>query len=125
MQERPLFLSLLCIVSFVYYGLLILLFAGSLLFRDYFFDVIAKFTEASFPEVTYYLLVSIGLLLFTTSFIGTIRMWQLRRMGFYLYLLASILTMLLLFLFVSLSLWFLFSSIFMLFCFWLYAKRMQ
>jgi len=125
MTQRPMFLSLLCIASLVYNGLLILILIAAFFFRNYLTEVIRNYANAKSPEVSLYVFLFSGLLLAGMAFFGVLKMWQLKKVGFLLFLITNMLIMIALYFFFTLSLWHLILSILMLFIFWIYAKRMK
>ncbi|MDZ7742025.1 MAG: hypothetical protein U5Q03_09810 [Bacteroidota bacterium] len=125
MTQRPLFLSLLCIASLVYNGLVMLLLIAAFFFRNYLAEMIRNYADAKAPETSLYVFLFTGLLLTGLAFYGVLKIWQLRKIGFLLFFLSNVLIMIVLYLFFTLSLWHLISSILLLFLFWIYAKRMK
>ncbi len=125
MTQKPIFFSLLCVASFVYNGLIILLLLTAFFFQAYLIEMIREYANYQAPETSFYVFLISGLLLVGLAFYGVLKMWQLKKAGFYFFLLSNVLVMILLQLFFTLSLWHLVSTILILFLFWIYAKRMK
>jgi hypothetical protein len=85
-RKRSVILTALCIFSFIYFGVTSLLLLVSLLYSGSFRDLINTYVTGdpvSFGGVFSVLLVMF--LLTTAAFTGTLLMWRMRRLGYYLF----------------------------------------
>lgn len=91
-KQRPVFLSLLCIVVFVYSGLFTLLFISGVVFNSWIIETINDFIPEKSVERTeiIFLLIS-GIILYLFSFSGAYYIWRLKQKGFYIYLISTLL----------------------------------
>ena len=88
---RPFFLSLICVFSFVFYGLLSFFFLAALFFSGWISEVRNKYLpEGTGSKQVIILIIAAGFLLHMISFIGSIKIWQLRKSG---YIMLSISTL--------------------------------
>lgn len=91
-KSRPFFLSILGTAYLVYSGLVSLLFIVAIIKNAWFTSVLADFFSNMVISSTAVLLFSIvALIVHLASFAGTILMLQLRRIGFYIYLISNLL----------------------------------
>jgi hypothetical protein len=101
-KKRPTFLTVLCILTFIGSGLgvlsgLIMLIAAGMSDTLSTIPFLGNAVEAASVGGTTYTIIS--LLLSITSLYGAISMWGLKKMGFYLYLIAQILMLIIPFIF--------------------------
>jgi hypothetical protein len=90
--DRPLILSALCIINFIYFCIILLLFIGGLVSSSWVYKVInTYFSEYHYSKFVVFLMLISGTLLTTGSLYGIIKMWFLKKMGFFIYLIASLL----------------------------------
>lgn len=93
-RSRPAFLTLLCLFSFVFYGLISLVFFLALFFSGWIADVRSKYLPEGTESKGIIILITLaGLLLHLVSLTGSIYMWYRRRSG---YLMLSISTLIIL-----------------------------
>jgi hypothetical protein len=88
--KRPELLEALCRLSFAGSGIGFLLYAGMALFfhqTDKIITNLTNITETEKLSSAYFLFFS---LFFGVSFLGVLRMWKLKRSGFFLYLAAQV-----------------------------------
>ncbi|MCB5288251.1 MAG: hypothetical protein LHW64_10690 [Candidatus Cloacimonetes bacterium] len=97
---RPTFLTVLCILTFIWSGLSLVLFLLAALLFGVFAEVLT-----SVPGMGG--LISGGVILFVilfvlslTSLFGAIKMWGLKKLGFYLYTIAQVLMIIVPFIFI-------------------------
>lgn len=91
MRKRPFILTALCLVSFIFFGLISLLLLLSLLYSGSFRNLINTYVTGdpvSFAGVFFVLLLMF--LLTAAAFTGTLLMWRLSRKGYYLFVIAVI-----------------------------------
>lgn len=89
--QRPFFLSILCVIVFVYSTLFIFLFLSGGIFNNWITTVLNDFLNDDLYEKQFILILSVsGLILYSLSFIGALFIWKLKRIGFYVYSLSSI-----------------------------------
>jgi hypothetical protein len=102
-QERPEFLKILCILSFVASGLMILVYALGAMALSLSQETIEELwpqMTASYPQfeevdgVEFFNQVGMmsvyGLIANIFSLVGVIMMWRLEKIGFYIYLIAEL-----------------------------------
>jgi len=90
-HARPFFLTLLCLVAFVFYGLLSGFFLSALFLSGWISEVRSKYLpEADESKSTIIIITVLGLILHLVSLFGSINMWYRRKSG---YLMMSISTM--------------------------------
>lgn len=90
-RQRPFFLSILCVIVFVYSALFILMFLSVVLFHNWITTILNDFLSGEgFNDQFIFTLSLAGTLLYGLSFLGAYFIWKLKRFGFYLYTLSSI-----------------------------------
>jgi hypothetical protein len=82
---RPLFLGLFCIFSFVFSGTLSLLLLLSVFYSGWITDVINQYTLNSYSKVQLLMIIIGGFILHATAFAGTLKMWKLKKSGYWLF----------------------------------------
>jgi hypothetical protein len=88
---RPVFLSVLCLFSFVFYGLISIIFLIALFYSGWISEVISKYLpEGTESKGIILLIIASGFLLHLISLIGSIKMWNRRKSG---YLMLSVSTL--------------------------------
>ncbi len=89
-RQRPLGLSILCMIAFVYYGLLTLVFLSGLIFSTGINDIINTYIQQYELSRSRLLLINlVASFLFGISFWGIYKLWILKRGGFYILLTSS------------------------------------
>jgi hypothetical protein len=90
--SRPFILTILCLVSFVYFGIISLLFLLSVIFSGWITEVINKYTpENVFSQTIILLITAGGFLLHALSFTGTLMIWKMKKSGYYLFSVSALL----------------------------------
>jgi hypothetical protein len=90
-QPRPVFLSVICIFAFVFYGLISLVFLFALFSSGWISEVRNKYLpDAAESKQVIILITAAGFLLHMISFIGSINIWHRRKSG---YLILSVSTL--------------------------------
>ena len=90
--KRPFFLSILCIAIFSYSTLFILIFLTGILYNKWITKVLNDFLAVGEVRHSFILILSFaGILLYSMSFLGAFLIWKLRRKGFYIYSVSSVL----------------------------------
>lgn len=89
-HQRPLLFSSALVLSTIGSGLALLLYLFSFLFFDQALALIEQYTNLISPTLISRLYVLAFAAAYLVSFIGIIKLWQGRKLGFYLYLLAQI-----------------------------------
>ena len=90
-HTRPFFLTLLCLVAFVFYGLLSGFFLSALFLSGWISEVRSKYLpESAESKSTIIIITVLGLILHLISLFGSINMWYRRKSG---YLMLSVSTM--------------------------------
>ena len=83
--NRPVLLTLFCLASFVFFGLLILIFLGVLIFGNYIIGLTNQYIpENMYTKSGFRLLFSTGLVLHMAAFTGVVMIWRLKKTGYYL-----------------------------------------
>ncbi len=93
-NQRPVFLTVLCILTFIGSGLALLFTLIGLIAAEAIESMMSSFpmpTGASAGPLKSIIL----LILFGASLYGAILMWQLKRIGFYLYTIAQVIILIL------------------------------
>jgi hypothetical protein len=84
-HTRPVFLTALCLFSFVYFGLFTILFLLGLFYSGTVTKVITQYLPADVPASSgIRLIFAGGFLLHLLGFIGSVLLWKLRKSGYYL-----------------------------------------
>lgn len=89
--ERSRILTALCLLSFIGSGGGLLLYLAATVFFKNSVDIILKFSSLHSPESLSPLYFLIFSLFFLISITGVIRIWHLKRSGFYIYTIAQFL----------------------------------
>ena len=90
-HARPFFLTLLCLVAFVFYGLLSGFFLSAMFLSGWIAEVRSKYLpETAESKSTIIIITVLGLILHLISLFGSINMWYRRKSG---YLMLSVSTM--------------------------------
>jgi hypothetical protein len=89
--QRPFFLSLICIFIIIFYGLISLLFLAALFSSGWITEVSNKYlTEGTESKQMIILIIAAGFLLHLVSFIGCIKIWYMRKSGFLMFSISSL-----------------------------------
>jgi len=89
--KRPFFLTVLCLFSFVFFGLISVLFLLALLYSGSITDMVLRYAPANSPaRITILLYILGGFLLHTLSLAGNILIWKMRRLGYILFGISSL-----------------------------------
>lgn len=94
--KRPKLLTLICLIAFVYSGLLAVIFLTGIILSSGFSNTINTYIalyELSAMQI--FLLSTVGFLLFGISFWGVWKIYHLKRSGLYIFLLAGLLLIIL------------------------------
>jgi hypothetical protein len=84
--QRPLLLTILCLFSFVFFGLISALFLLALFWSGSIADMVLRYApEFSINRVTVFFYILGGLLLHSLSLTGTIFIWKMKRLGYLLF----------------------------------------
>ena len=82
---RPILLSIICIFSFVYFFLLSILFLTTLFFSGWIADVTLLYLPAEeLTKIQVFLLLLTAAILHGTAFTGTLFIWRLKKLGYFL-----------------------------------------
>jgi hypothetical protein len=97
-KQRPTFLTVLCIFSFIASGILVLLYSFLLIIQDFLIENKDEILEENKSEDVqlffdkfinnFSLIITYPLLLMILSLIGVVMMYRLKRTGYYLYSLS-------------------------------------
>ena len=95
LEKRPLLLAMLCFSVFVYSAFFVLLFSAAAVFNNWIYFVWNDFLPENHIEKSAILKLSlVGIFLYAGSFLGAFFIWRLKRIGFYLFLVFSLLIVL-------------------------------
>jgi hypothetical protein len=102
--KRPQFLTVLCVLSFIWSGLILLFLFLGLCFSKLIFSTIEKLQSGAegMPAMgeaqqqamqalvdlgpqKFILGIAIAIIVYMTSLLGVVKMWKLQKMGFYIY----------------------------------------
>lgn len=92
-KTRPVFLSVLCIFSIVYFSLLTILFLVGIFYSGTITKVIDQYApEEIFTKMQIRMVFTGGFLLHILGLSGTVMLWNLRKTGYYLLSLSCLIT---------------------------------
>ncbi len=84
--QRPFLLTVLCLFSFVFFGLISALFLLALFYSGSIADMVLRYApEYSTKRVTVFFYILGGLILHSLSLTGTILIWKMKRLGYLLF----------------------------------------
>ncbi len=84
-RSRPVLLSVLCLFSFIYFGLVAIIFLTSALWSGRIASVVNSYVPEDIFTHSQLLLVFLGgFLINSVTFAGVVLIWRLRRTGYYL-----------------------------------------
>ena len=89
-NKRPFFLSILCVVVFVYSVVFVLIFTALAAFNNWFRYVLTDFMpelEIEKSKIIWFAVT--GIIYYALSFTGAYLMWKMKRMGLFIYVAAS------------------------------------
>ena len=89
-NQRPLFLSALCLLTFIGSSIGFVGYFLAALFFEKVSELIIKYSSWHSTEAISPLYFTLLMALFALSLTGAIRMWKLHRDGFYLYIFAQL-----------------------------------
>lgn len=88
---RPFLLTLICLFSFIFFGLISLLFLFALIFSGSITDMILKYAPENSPSrITVLIYILGGFLLHGLSFTGVFLIWKMKRLGYLLFGISSL-----------------------------------
>jgi len=88
---RPFFLSLVCVFIFIFYGLISLFFLAALFSSGWITEVRNKYLpEGTESKQLIILIITAGLFLHLVSFIGCIKIWYMRKSGFLMFSISTL-----------------------------------
>jgi hypothetical protein len=89
--KRPFLLTVLCLFSFVFFGLISVLFLFALLYSGSIADMVLRYAPENSPaRITILLYILGGFLLHALSLAGNILIWKMRRLGYILFGISSL-----------------------------------
>lgn len=102
--KRPQFLTVLCILSYIWSGLVIIGLLIALLFSNVLWDVfekvvngeseVATVNEAQIAAIqsiidlgrgAFVAIIAFSIIIYATSLLGVVKMWRMQKWGFYIY----------------------------------------
>lgn len=124
--KRPPGLTVACIFSLVYNGILLAIAVISFFYAEYILNVLSRaFETDTMTPLTGYLIMIGCAFLFLSTMLSVLLMWHLKITGFYLYIILKSILIILLISINYLNYFNLLLAIFMLLVYWSYRKRMQ
>jgi hypothetical protein len=92
-RVRPFLLSLICIFSFVFFGMIGCLFLISVFYSGWITDVVNQYILSGIYSKTQILMITIGgLFLHAIAFAGVIQIWNLKKTGYFLFTISTLIT---------------------------------
>ncbi len=89
--KRPFLLTVLCLFSFVFFGLISVLFFAALLYTGSITDMVLRYAPENSPaRITVLSYILGGFLLHGLSLAGNILIWRMRRLGYILFGISSL-----------------------------------
>jgi hypothetical protein len=89
--KRPFLLTVLCLFSFVFFGLISVLFLVALLYTGSITDMVLRYAPENSPaRITVLSYILGGFLLHALSLTGNILIWKMRRLGYILFGISSL-----------------------------------
>ncbi|MGA3012429.1 MAG: hypothetical protein ABSD71_00195 [Bacteroidales bacterium] len=89
--KRPFLLTLLCLFSFVFFGLISMLFIIALFWSGTIADMVLRYApEHSVQRFTVFCYILGGLILHLSSLTGIILIWNMRRTGYLIFGVSSL-----------------------------------
>lgn len=89
--KRPFLLTVLCLFSFVFFGLIAVLFLFALLYSGSIADIVLRYAPENSPaRITVLFYILGGFLLHALSMAGNILIWRMRRLGYILFGISSL-----------------------------------
>ena len=90
--NRPFLLTLFSLFSFVFFGLITVLFLFALLFSGSITDMVLRYAPENSPaRTTVFFYILGGFLLHALSFTGNILIWRMKKKGYLLFGISSLL----------------------------------
>jgi hypothetical protein len=90
-SKRPFLLTVLCLFSFVFFGLISVFFLFALLYLGSITDLVLRYApENSTSRITVLFYILGGFLLHGLSLAGNILIWKMRRLGYILFGISSL-----------------------------------
>jgi len=90
-ESRPLFLSVICVFSFVFYGLITILFLLAFFYSGWIAEVRNKYiTDGNESKQMILLITAAGFLLHLVSLMGSIKIWHLKKTGYLMFSISSL-----------------------------------
>lgn len=90
-RTRSVFLELLCIFSFVFFGIIAILFLLSVFYSGWITDVVNQYTLQNSYSKTQVLIITLGgVILHAAAFAGVIQIWNLKKSGYYLFSISTL-----------------------------------
>jgi hypothetical protein len=84
--QRPFLLTILCLFSFIFFGLISVLFLLALLYSGSITDMVLRYApEYSVKSYTVVIYILGGLILHAVSLAGIILIWKMKRFGYLLF----------------------------------------
>jgi hypothetical protein len=89
--RRPFLLTVICLFSFIFFGLIAVLFLLALIYSGSITDMVLKYAPENSPgRITILFYILGGFLLHALSLTGTLLMWKMKRLGYLLFGVSSL-----------------------------------
>ena len=90
-KTRPILLSILCFILFTYSGVLIIFFLAGIINVSWITKMLNGYSQGVLYSTTEIFLYSLlGFSIFSLMFFGTIKIWSLKKYGFYIFSISNI-----------------------------------
>jgi len=91
-HDRPFLMTILCLFSWVYFGLLFALFITGLIYSGWVTDAINLYTDVSqYSKIGVSLVLGISSVMFLLALTGSVLLWKMRRPGLYVFGISALL----------------------------------
>lgn len=89
--KRPFLLTLLCLFSYVFFGLIALIYLLAIVFSGTLADMVLRYAPEKYGTPSLVFVYSLGgFLLHTFSFLGILLMWKMKKLGYMFFGISSL-----------------------------------
>ena len=90
-KSRPVLLTVICLFAFVFYGIISLFLLISVFYSGWITDVVNKYAPQNIHSKAYILMLVLGGFVFhASSLMGVIKIWKMKKAGYYWFSLSSL-----------------------------------
>ena len=90
-RSRPVLLTIICLFSFVFFGIISFLLLLSVFYSGWITEVVNKYTPDNIHSKAYIILMVLGGFLFHAGALtGVIKIWMLKKVGYYLFSMSTL-----------------------------------